>query len=131
MDTFETANILNDFFTSVFTDKDVVGLPEPVNAFKKTMEEALQQVKFTPHVVLKKLTHLKPYEDPGVDNLNSTIVREVAPTIASPLSEIFTESMAKGEVPEDWKCANVTPLYKKGSKFQPGNYRPVSLTSQI
>ena len=83
-------------------------------------------------MVLNKLTHLKPYKAPGVDNLNSTILREVAPAIVSPLSEIFTESMTKGEVPEDWKCANVTPLYKKkGSKSQPGNYRPVSLTSQI
>ena len=51
--------------------------------------------------------------------------------IASSLSEIFTDSMAKGEIPEDWECANVTPLYKKkGSKSQPGNYRPVSLKEQ-
>ena len=83
-------------------------------------------------MVLKKLTHLKPYKAPGVDNLNSTILREVAPAIASPLSEIFTQSMAKGEVPEDWKCTNMTSLYKKkGSKSQLGNYRPVSLTSEI
>ena len=100
-DTFETANVLNDFFTSVFTVEDVVGLSEPVNAFKKTMEEALQ-VEFTPDVVLKKLMHLKPYKDPGVDKIG------------------------------DRKCANVTPLYKKkDSKSQPGNYSPVSLTSQI
>ena len=32
-------------------------------------------------------------------------------------------------MPSDWKKANVTPLYKKGSKKEPGNYRPVSLTS--
>ena len=35
-DTFEIANVLNDFLTSVFTDKDVDGLPEPVKVFKKT-----------------------------------------------------------------------------------------------
>ena len=33
-----------------------------------------------------------------------------------------------GEVPEDWRLANVTPIYKKGRKEDPGNYRPVSLT---
>ena len=130
-DTFETANVLNEFFTSVFTDEDVGGLSEPAKVFKKTTEEALEEVKFTPNVMLKKLTHSKPYKAPGVDNLNLTILREVASAIASPLSEIFTESMAKGEVPADWKCANMTPLYKKnGSKSQPGNYRPVSLTPQ-
>ena len=33
------------------------------------------------------------------------------------------------EVPTDWKIANVSPIFKKGSKFAPGNYRPISLTS--
>ena len=61
-------------------------------------------------MVLNKLTHLKPYKAPGVDNLNSTILREVAPAIVSSLSEIFTESMAKGEVPEDCKCCQRDPI---------------------
>ena len=34
-----------------------------------------------------------------------------------------------GEVPEDWRIANVTPVFKKGKKEDLGNYRPVSLTS--
>ena len=36
-----------------------------------------------------------------------------------------------GEAPFDWRCANVTPIYKKGKKNLASNYRPVSLTSQI
>ena len=43
----------------MFTDEDVDGLRESAKVFKKTMEEALEQVKFTPAVILKKLTHLK------------------------------------------------------------------------
>ena len=37
--------------------------------------------------------------------------------------------MREGVVPEDWRIANVTPIFKKGSRTNPSNYRPVSLTS--
>ncbi|RMB88030.1 hypothetical protein DUI87_35617 [Hirundo rustica rustica] len=56
-------------------------------------------------------------------------MRELADELAKPLSIIYQESWLTGEVPGDWKLANVTPVYKKGRKEDPGNYRPVSLTS--
>ena len=39
------------------------------------------------------------------------------------------KTLEEGVVPEDWRTANVSPIYKKGAKHSPGNYRPVSLTS--
>ena len=45
-----------------------------------------------------------------------------------PLAIIYTRSLEEGIVPDDWRCANITPVYKKGSKSSAGNYRPVSLT---
>ena len=39
--------------------------------------------------------------------------------------------MSEGSVPQKWKCANVTPIFKKGSKLNPGKYKPVSLTCII
>ena len=39
--------------------------------------------------------------------------------------------MTEGYVPDDWRTANITPIFKKGSKSYVGNYRPVSLTSVI
>ena len=57
------------------------------------------------------------------------MLRELAEVIAEPLSIIFERSWITGEVPEDWRIANVTPVFKKGKKEDPGNYRPVSLTS--
>ena len=44
---------------------------------------------------------------------------------------IYNKSIAEGVVPQEWKRANVTPLFKKGSQSEPGNYRPVSLTSYL
>ena len=42
---------------------------------------------------------------------------------------IFRQSLDEGKLPVDWKSANVTPIYKKGKKSNPLNYRPISLTS--
>jgi hypothetical protein len=39
---------------------------------------------------------------------------------------IFVKSLESGVVPKDWKKARVVPIYKKGPKSDPGNYRPVS-----
>ena len=49
--------------------------------------------------------------------------------LTKPLSIIYQQSWLTREVLTDWKLANVTPIYKKGRKDDPGNYRPVSLTS--
>ena len=45
------------------------------------------------------------------------------------LTDIFNSSLESGQVPEDWRVANVTPLFKNGSREGLGNDRPVSLTS--
>ena len=49
--------------------------------------------------------------------------------MAGPLSIIYQRSWESGEVPADWKLANIIPIYKKGVREDPGNCRPVSLTS--
>jgi len=57
------------------------------------------------------------------------VLRELADVIAEPLSIIFERSWRTGEVPENWRKASIIPIFKKGKKEDPGNYRPVSLTS--
>ena len=65
----------------------------------------------------------------GPDRLHPRVLREVAGAIAKLLSAIYQHSWLSGEVPEAWRLADGTPIYKKGHKEDPGNYRPVSLTS--
>ncbi|KAK4820400.1 LOW QUALITY PROTEIN: hypothetical protein QYF61_025574 [Mycteria americana] len=57
------------------------------------------------------------------------VLKELAEVLTKPLFNIYQQSWLTGEVPVDWRLANVTPIYKKGRKEDPGNYRPVSLTS--
>ena len=67
----------------------------------------------------------------GPDGIHPRILKELSNTISIPLSIILQASIDSGELPEDWKCANITALFKKGNKKVAGNYRPVSLTSII
>ena len=46
-----------------------------------------------------------------------------------PLFLLFKKSLEEGQLPTAWKEAMVIPIFKKGSRTQPTNYRPVSLTS--
>nr|XP_048684928.1 uncharacterized protein LOC125626223 [Caretta caretta] len=69
------------------------------------------------------------HKSTGPDELHPRVLKELAAVIAEPLAIIFENSWRSGEVPDDWKKANVVPIFKKGKKEDPGNYRPVSLTS--
>lgn len=54
-----------------------------------------------------------------------TAAEELAPV----LTKLFQFSLNLGHVPRDWREARVVPIFKKGERHQPSNYRPVSLTS--
>ncbi|KFW70172.1 RNA-directed DNA polymerase from mobile element jockey, partial [Pygoscelis adeliae] len=75
------------------------------------------------------LRHLDGHKSMGLDGIHPRVLRELAEELAKALSIIYQQSWLTGEVPDDWRLANVTPIYKKGRKEDPGNYRPVSLTS--
>jgi len=47
------------------------------------------------------------------------------------LSLIYNKSLSEGVVPQEWKRKNITARFTKGSQSDPGNYRPVSLTSYL
>jgi len=65
----------------------------------------------------------------GPDGMHPRVLKELADVIAEPLFIISDRSWRTREVHEDWRKANVTPICRKGKKEDPGNYRPVSLTS--
>jgi hypothetical protein len=76
----------------------------------------------------KLLANLNPHKTCGPDNINGRVLKELKDQIAPILTEILKKSLETGETPKDWKHANVAPAFKKGEKYKPVNYRPISLT---
>jgi hypothetical protein len=120
------ADVLNKFFSSVFTREDLSSIPE---CTERNLNSTLSTIDIKTECVLKLLKSLDVSKSPGPDNVHPRILRELADELAKPLATVFRTSLCEGVLPRQWKDANVTPLFKKGDKSRPGNYRPVSLTS--
>ena len=74
------------------------------------------------------LSNLDTHRSMGPNGMHPGVLRDLADVIAEPLSVIFERSWRTGEVPEDWRKASVTPIFRKG-KGDPGNYRKAVLPS--
>ena len=128
--TGETSNdrgkmeVLSSFFASVFTEERG-DIPIPT---VRSFQQELTEVVISEEEVARKLKKLKPGRAMGPDGLNPRVWKETASTIARPLTLIFRNSIQIGDLPNEWKHANVTAILKKGNKQLPTHYRPVSLT---
>ncbi|KAK4823615.1 hypothetical protein QYF61_004218 [Mycteria americana] len=67
------------------------------------------------------LCHLDTHKSMGLDGIHPRVLRELAEELAKPHSIIGQQSCLTGEVPDNWRLANVTPIYKKGRKEDLGN----------
>ena len=122
----EIANALNNQFKSVFISDSNSSAPPD---FVKRTKESLSNISFTQEKVLKYLNTLQAEKAQGNDKINPFVILKCTKTLAYPISIIFQRSFDQGELPNAWLEANVTPLFKKGSRLDPSNYRPISLTS--
>ena len=120
------ADILNDFFCSVFTHEDTDVIPE-LNV--KHSDPKLTNINITKESVTKHIKNLKASKSAGPDGFHPRVLKEQVNEIVTPLCEIFSKSLSYGVLPRQWKLGQVTPIFKKGDRSTPGNYRPVSLTA--
>ena len=125
---FQLTEVLNEYFSSVFTTEDISSLPVPFTKFEGNKSEHLGQLFVTPVMTANKIKKMK---DNRVDGIPPKLLKEIVEQISTPLAKLFNLSLEEGIVQSQWKEANITPLFKKGSRNKPENYRPVSLTSVV
>jgi hypothetical protein len=126
----DIVNILNNQFHSVFVDAHVesIGEAAPLAPEKLCSVESILN-RLTPENVELKLAALNPNKASGSDKIHPRVLKQAARGFATPLCIMFKKSISSGTIPRLWKEANVSPIFKKGSRLDAVNYRPISLTS--
>ena len=79
------------------------------------------------NTVFSFLSKIDEKKATGLDRIPSNLLKMAASIVAPSLTSIFSKSILTGIYPNDWKAAKVTPLFKKGLKSDPNNYRPISV----
>ena len=130
------ANILNNQFQSVFSSRTplslkslcskATGFVKP-DGSKETIPQ-MPEIDITEKGVKRQLEKLNPHKAAGPDKMKPRVLKEMAEVIAPVITRIFRASLKQAKTPDAWREAHVTPVFKKGEKYKPINYRPVSLT---
>ena len=122
-DSKDKATILNNYFASIFVSED-----RPMPTLADNSYPNISPLLINNEGVTALLLDLKDHKASGPDKIPTTLLKRFAIEISPVLAMIFQASLHQSVIPIDWKLARVVPIFKKGERHNPGNYRPVSLT---
>lgn len=111
----------------MFTKENVFTPEEHININTKELRE----FEMSRLELEKELEAVDKTKASGPDEISCWVLKECAKKLSEPLFIICKDSFQKGKLPESSKQANIVPLFKKGNRQDPLNYRPVSLTSVV
>ena len=91
----------------------------------------VNDIDFSTSRIRKILKDVNVNKSAGPDGIHGKVLKNCREGIVYPLAIIFRISYNMGQIPAEWKLANVVPVHKKGPKTAVENYRPISLTSLV
>lgn len=125
----ETADLLAEYFASVFKEEPQGPLRKECYGTVSGMSQ-IGNIQVNDQDVFLLLNDLNIYKSHGPDEIHPSILKELCGNrlFTSAVTKLYKCCAKYGKIPETWKQAVVIPLFKKGSKLNVNNYRPVSLT---
>ena len=93
--------------------------------------DSLKKIQITDQKLINAIDEMPKNTSSGPDTWPAELVKKCKNQLCKPLKLIFERSLETGEIPDELLKAYITPIYKKGEKSNPINYRPISLTSLI
>lgn len=128
-DSKDKAELFNKYFHSTFNSDAFTTLPE-IEIDRSCIHE-LNNVTFHSNMLEHALLQLDVSKASGPDDISAIVLKECAHILAPSLALLFNYSMRRGQLPKQWKTANVVPVHKKSSKRNVTHYRPVSLLCTV
>ena len=92
-DGFQMAEVLNEYFSSVFTTEDISSFPVPFTKFVGNKSKHLRQLFVNPEMIGKKIKKMKGNKLPGVDGVPPKLLKEIVEQISTPLAKVFNFSL--------------------------------------
>ena len=129
-DAKEICKMLIEQYNSQFSERSKINTikDDEIN----TIEEGdMSDIEFNDDDIARAIDKLKKNSAAGPDGIPAILLINTRNTIKIPLQIILRRSLDEGRIHDIFKEAYVTPLHKGGSKMNPANYRPVSLTSHV
>ncbi|KAI5718591.1 hypothetical protein M8J77_023607 [Diaphorina citri] len=125
----DLANGLNNFLQTVAkSGEDATSQEKPSQFMPNIVSAELFNLRCTSMgEVVKTVKTLKNTKSTGWDDLPLGLIKHNIVSLAPPLVNIFNASFEEGIFPEKFKISKVCPIYKKGCRSDPKNYRPISL----
>ena len=120
--------IMSECFANAFSSVYVTSIPSN-DCLHQNFSGSISNLLITPATVAACLEDLQPNSTMGDDGLHPRLLKSLSSELSLPLSIIFNSSLHSGILPEEWLISLIVPIYKKSHRFDPLNYRPISLTS--